>query len=48
MQASELSSHAADASQTANELSQAQAADSKIADRLQRIVEEESRRLVRR
>lgn len=47
-QASELSSHAADASQTANELSQAQAADSKIADRLQRIVEEESRRLVRR
>ncbi|MCA9180343.1 MAG: GGDEF domain-containing protein, partial [Planctomycetales bacterium] len=46
--AAEQSSLAADASQTANELSQAQAADSKIADRLQRIVEEESRRLVRR
>ena len=39
---------ATDLAETANELSQAQAASVKIADRLQRIVEEESRRLVRR
>lgn len=47
-QASEQLPLAADATETAKELSQAQAAGSIIADRLQRIVEEESRRLVRR
>ncbi|MEO8272282.1 MAG: GGDEF domain-containing protein, partial [Aureliella sp.] len=42
------SSHIADASETPEELSQAQAASARIADRLQRIVEEESQRLIKR
>ena len=38
----------ADAAETASELSQAQVAGARIAERLQRMVEEESRRLVKR